>query len=95
MTHMESHAELRAKKAQKTVTDDALLAAGIADQLWAVMVLTDVPGEGKGVVCTKVFARGLFVVSAREGMRGESLIRHVIYVYVQMLRERSRGGLAR
>ena len=51
---MESHAELRAKKAQTSVTDDALLAAGIADQLWAVMVLTDVPGDGKVVVCTSL-----------------------------------------
>ena len=52
---MESRGQLRAKKVQKAVTDDALLSACIADQL---MGLSDVPGEGKGVVCSKVRERG-------------------------------------
>ena len=59
---MESHSQLRAKKAQQAVTYDALPSARIADQLWAGMLLTDVPDVGTGVVCTNVFEKGGFVV---------------------------------
>ena len=59
---MESRSQLRAKKAQQAVTDDALPSARIDDQLCAGMLLTDVPDVGKGVVCTKVFEKAGFVV---------------------------------
>ena len=55
---MESRSQLRAKKTQKAVIYDARPPARIADQLWAGLILTDLPDVGKWVVCTKVFEKG-------------------------------------
>ena len=55
---MESRGQLRARKKQKAIADDAILSDNITDQLWPGMLVADIPDVGKGVVCTKVLQRG-------------------------------------
>ena len=55
---MESRGPLRARKKLKAIADDAIISDHITGQLWPGMLVVDVPGLGKGVVCTKVFQRG-------------------------------------
>ena len=103
---MESRGQLRARKKQKAIADDAILSDHITDQLWPGMLLTNVPGLGKGLFVQN-YSRGGDLLCDYNGhllegdeasaylKRNESVLRHIISVQIQMLREFVHGGLAR